>query len=148
MDKQSHSQAFLRKRKFMMILPLLVLPFITIFFIALGGGKGIGHGATDKPKAGINPLLPDANFKKAREKDKMALYDERNRDSAKIREAMKNDPYYKYEDHDTDSFKNSTATLQTILQHSASKYSQPGFSKLQTSATNISADSNEQKVIK
>jgi conjugative transposon TraM protein len=148
MDKPAHSQAFLRQRKFMMVLPLLVLPFVTIFFIALGGGKGTGHQTTGKQQSGINTGLPDANFRKTREKDKMALYEERSKDSARIREAIKNDPYYKYEDHDADTFKSSTPSLQNILQHSTSKYSQAGLSKLQTSPTNPSPDSNGQKVIK
>ena len=34
-----HSPEFLKERKFYMIIPLLVLPFLTMGFWALGGGK-------------------------------------------------------------------------------------------------------------
>lgn len=37
---KTHSKEFLRKRKFLMVLPLLILPFVTLFFWALGGGQG------------------------------------------------------------------------------------------------------------
>jgi len=37
--KKQHSGEFLRNRKFLMVLPLLVLPFLTMAFWALGGGK-------------------------------------------------------------------------------------------------------------
>ena len=39
MKNVQRSQAFLRKRKMMMVLPLLVLPFLTMAFWALGGGN-------------------------------------------------------------------------------------------------------------
>ncbi|WPU98398.1 hypothetical protein SNE26_20440 [Mucilaginibacter sp. cycad4] len=37
--KPQHTNEFLKKRRFLMILPLLVLPFTTMAFWALGGGK-------------------------------------------------------------------------------------------------------------
>jgi len=36
----NHSEKFLKKRKALLVLPLLALPFITLAFWALGGGKG------------------------------------------------------------------------------------------------------------
>jgi hypothetical protein len=36
---KAHSQKFIQKRKFYMALPVLVVPFMTMFFWALGGGK-------------------------------------------------------------------------------------------------------------
>lgn len=39
MQQKTHSPKFLRQRKFFMVLPLLVLPFMTLMFWALGGGK-------------------------------------------------------------------------------------------------------------
>src|SRR5580698_3993038 len=146
--KIEHSQQFLRQRKYMMVLPFLMLPFICIFFWALGGGKGNSSSNTSNQQPGFNTALPDAHFKKGKEKDKMGIYEEANKDSAKRHDEMKNDPYYSMEPHGNDTFKNETAQLQNILQHNATKFNQPNYSKLQTSITNVSADSNEQRVIK
>ncbi len=141
-----HSQKFLRQRRFMMLLPLLVIPFVTIFFIALGGGKRNTENRIPQ-QTGFNTILPDAHFKKGREKDKLGIYEETAQDSAKIREAMKNDPYY-YLEHQNDTIKNKAAQLEKILERNAAKYDQPNYSKLQTSATNLSPDSNEQRVMR
>jgi conjugative transposon TraM protein len=142
------SQIFLRQRKFTTILPLLVLPFVIIFFVALGGGKGNVSSNGVSRQSGFNTMLPDAQFKKGKEKDKMGIYEEANKDSAKRHDEIKNDPYYTKEPHANDTFKNETVQLQNILQHNAAKFNQPNYSKLQTSITNASADSNEQRVIR
>jgi hypothetical protein len=39
MSSVQRSQAFLRKRKMMLVLPLLIIPFLTMAFWALGGGQ-------------------------------------------------------------------------------------------------------------
>ncbi|HSZ85772.1 MAG TPA: conjugative transposon protein TraM [Puia sp.] len=143
-----HTQQFLRQRKFMTILPLLILPFVIIFFVALGGGKGNISTNGARRQSGFNTMLPDAHFKKGKEKDKMGIYEEANKDSAKRHDEIKNDPYYTKEPHANDTFKNETVQLQNILQHNAAKFNQPNYSKLQTSPANFSADSNEQRVIR
>ena len=47
MKKVQRSQAYLRKRKMMMVLPLLVVPFLTMAFWSLGGGN-VASGETTK----------------------------------------------------------------------------------------------------
>lgn len=91
---EPHSQKFLARRKFYMVLPLLVLPFITMIFWALGGGQGTGVQAqTINP--GLNMELPGAHFKKEVELwDKFELYEQAKRDSIRYEEARRNDPYY------------------------------------------------------
>ena len=37
--ENKHSAKFLRQRKMLLVLPLMVIPFITMAFWALGGGK-------------------------------------------------------------------------------------------------------------
>ncbi|HEY4876920.1 MAG TPA: conjugative transposon protein TraM [Puia sp.] len=147
METKKHSQKFLRQRKFLTVVPLLTLPFLVIFFIALGGGKGKTKSGNGIQQSGFNTVLPDAHFKKEKDKDKLGIYEETAKDSAKLIEQIKNDPYYKLEMENSDTIKNSTVRLENILQHSADKYHQPGFSKLQTSVSNVSADSNEQRVV-
>jgi len=89
-----HSQKFLQQRRFYMVLPLLVTPFITMIFWALGGGQGIPVQAQEI-KSGLNTELPGAHFDKEDELwDKFALYEQAKRDSLKYEEARRNDPYY------------------------------------------------------
>lgn len=93
MEKKQHSAKFLRQRKFMMVLPLLVLPFLTMVFWALGGGSGSQTIAQVKP--GLNLQLPDAQLKDEKQLDKLSFYKEADADSIKREELLRNDPYYK-----------------------------------------------------
>lgn len=87
-----HSQKFLQQRKLIMALPLLITPFITMIFWALGGGQVTPSQAT--PLAGLNLDLPSAHFLNKPETDKLALYEEMQRDAEKFQDAQENDPYY------------------------------------------------------
>src|SRR5690606_36422431 len=90
-----HSQKFLNQRRFYMVLPLLVLPFVTMAFWALGGGQVHAVPAHDVRPSGLNTELPGARFSKDIELwDKFALYEQSKRDSLKYEEAKRNDPYY------------------------------------------------------
>lgn len=89
-----HTQKFLQQRRFYMVLPLLVLPFITMIFWALGGGQGTTAQAKEI-QSGLNLSLPGAHFDKDDELwDKFTLYERAKRDSLKYEEARRNDPYY------------------------------------------------------
>jgi conjugative transposon TraM protein len=88
-----HSQKFLQQRKFAMVLPLLVFPFLTMIFWALGGGQGSPAQAMPTP-TGLNLRLPDARFDARETWDKLSLYDQAARDSAKFEEARESDPYF------------------------------------------------------
>ena len=150
MEDKKHSEKFLRKRRFLMVLPMLIIPFITIMFAALGGGKGSSSTTGQINGAhGLNPELPNAHFKRGEEKDKMAFYEEAGKDSAKIIDAIKKDPYYK---KDSTALKNPMLNnhngLESIFENSASKYSQGPFSKLKTSVNaNEDSDANTKKVM-
>lgn len=82
----NHSEKFLRKRKALLLFPLLALPFITLAFWSLGGGKGTNK-VQAQQKQGINTTLPDAQLA-AGSLDKMSLYDKAAADS----QALKNQP--------------------------------------------------------
>lgn len=88
-----HSQKFLQKRRFVMALPLLVLPFLTLIFWTLGGGQGSPAHAMITEKTGLNLELPNAHFN-IEEGNKLALYEKADRDSLKFEEEVKNDPYF------------------------------------------------------
>lgn len=99
MNPLQHNTSFLRRRKFLLMLPVLISPFLVLLFVALGGGKGNSESSDNKTITGLNVKLPDAHFKKGNEKSKLSLYEEAGRDSAKWRDRIKNDPYYLLEQH-------------------------------------------------
>jgi conjugative transposon TraM protein len=90
---QQLTQKFLRKRKFFVVLPFLMLPFMTLIFWALGGGTIEKTNAAVQEK-GFNMSLPDAYLKDEKSLDKMSYYDKATLDSDRLKEVMKNDPYY------------------------------------------------------
>ncbi len=98
MNNVKHSQSFLRKRKMMVVLPLLIIPFITMTFWAMGGGKAAGTDKKQIQEEGLNFQLPDANLKDDRGSDKMSFYDQADKDSIKLAELVRNDPYYRSQD--------------------------------------------------
>jgi len=83
----------LRQRRMLLVLPALVIPFITMAFWALGGGKG-GSNETVTTTTGLNLELPGAALKDDKSMDKMAYYDKAQSDSEKIMQQMKDDPYF------------------------------------------------------
>ncbi len=71
-----------RKRKMLLVLPVLLLPFLALGFYALGGGKGAGQAQSQQVGKGLNTYLPGAQLKGQQPQDKMALYDKAKRDFA------------------------------------------------------------------
>lgn len=69
-----------KQRKFYLILPLLVIPFLTMGFWALGGGKTPSN-QLNRAK-GIDTTLPQAQFNKQEKHDKLSVYQTVLRDSA------------------------------------------------------------------
>jgi len=76
------------------MLPVIVLPFITLLFWLLGGDGGEQENQPLK-KVGFNLRLPDANIKEDGKLNKMDYYDKAKLDSLKFQELIKNDPNYK-----------------------------------------------------
>jgi len=69
-----------KQRKFLLIVPLLVIPFLTMAFWALGGGKN--NNAPIAQTKGLDTNLPEAQFKDQKTKsNKMAVYQQSSRDS-------------------------------------------------------------------
>lgn len=95
MEKQVKTPKEIRQRRFLLVVPLLVLPFLTMIFWALGGGKVEKTEAQVTVKTGFNINLPDANLKDDKSMDKMSYYNQAQQDSIKFRELAKNDPNYK-----------------------------------------------------
>lgn len=82
-----------KHRKFLLTVPLLVLPFLTIIFWALGGGKH--SGSTDnKKETGFNLQLPKGQAPSVSATDKMSYYDRARQDTIRLMEQMRRDPNY------------------------------------------------------
>ncbi len=79
----------------------------------------------------------------------MVLYEGMGKDSDRIRSAMKNDPYYKLENHPDDNLQHKTKELENIFQKSASKFNQSDFASkpLNPLLSNNSTDANEKKLM-
>ena len=110
MKAQTISPKMLRQRKMLLVLPLIVLPFLTLFFWALGGGKAKSAGTQASVNKGFNMNLPGAKNKKNTGWNKMSFYDKAAADSTKLKQAMKSDPYY-HPDSATHALSAGTATL-------------------------------------
>ena len=63
MEQKTLSPKMLRQRKFLLMLPLLVLPFMTLMFWSLGGGKVENVSAQPLTHKGFNMNLPGAYLK-------------------------------------------------------------------------------------
>lgn len=94
METKGKTTKRIKQRRFLLVLPLLVIPFMTVFFWALGGGKTEAAEKNEKAQVGFNLKLPDANIKEDKVLDKMGYYDKAQQDSVKFQELLKNDPNY------------------------------------------------------
>jgi conjugative transposon TraM protein len=79
-----------RRRKALLALPLFIIPFLTLAFWSLAGGKGeMQTGAS-----GLNTQLPDAHLKEDKGATKMSFYDQAEKDSLKWKQQLGSDPLY------------------------------------------------------
>ena len=93
-EKQPHSEKYLRERKMSMVMPLLILPFLTLAFWALGGGKGVSNKAPKADDSALIARLPEAGSFQDSTFDKMQFYEEAQKDSADRAKLADQDPYY------------------------------------------------------
>jgi len=93
MEQKTLSIKMQKQRKLFVMLPLLVLPFITFMFWSLGGGKMDTANAQTVEEKGFNSILPNPKTDEGY-LDKMNYYDRASRDSAKLEELIKKDPSY------------------------------------------------------
>ena len=127
-----------KKRKMMLVLPLLVIPFLTMAFWALGGGSGK---AKTVESNGLNLALPDANLKDDKVLDKLSFYDQAAKDSMKREEWMRNDPYFRM-----DTTPALPGELESLNEFSADKYKQRLNTSLYEKPVNNPEDQIMQKL--
>lgn len=102
-------QRNVKKKRMLLALPLLVIPFLTMAFWALGGGSGEKQ-VIDSAK-GLNLDLPEANLKEDKLLDKLGFYDKAAADSMQREEWIRNDPYFKRDSFSFDSYPNELEEL-------------------------------------
>lgn len=101
----------IRQRKLLLLLPLLILPFLTLLLWALGVvGEVRAENKTSNLLSGVNLSLPSAAPAKDSAWNKMKYYEQAERDSAKLRSYLKSDPYRKLELEVNDSVTISDTT--------------------------------------
>jgi conjugative transposon TraM protein len=125
----------LRKRKMLLILPVLVIPFLTLAFYTLGGGQG------KRKMTSTNELkltLPSSQLSEDPIMDKLGFYDKAKKDSLQLAEWMKSDPNFKVMDSSYE--KNELARLTAIT---ASKYNH----RLNLSPDNYTGKKPEEEVL-
>ena len=106
-----------KKRKMLLVLPLLVIPFLTMAFWALGGGKQSPQSV--EVNSGLNVGLPDARLKEDKILDKLGFYEKADKDSMKLDEWMRSDTYFK-----RDTVPAFGADLEEMTITTAGKYNQ------------------------
>lgn len=93
MQKKAYTRKFLQQRKFYTFLPLIVLPFLTLFFWMLIR-KNDGTVAQGDGQKGLILRLPDAFLKDDKDLNKLGYYKKAAEDSARLRDLIEKDPYY------------------------------------------------------
>ena len=136
-EKQPHSEKFLRERKMRIVMPLLVLPFVTLIFWALGGGKGDGKAIVKSDNGGLISSLPEAGRFQDSTYDKMQFYEQAQKDSVDRIRLMDKDPYYANLNDDPLRYGQFTANENDTIK---TDHSTPSTSRLSV------ADQNEKRI--
>jgi len=80
-----------RKRVFLLVLPIVVIPFLALLFYSLGGGQPANKPAVKTN--GLNTSVPSAELSSVSPVDKLSLYNQADRDSLKLEELRKHDGF-------------------------------------------------------
>lgn len=128
-----------RIRKLLLVLPLLVIPFLTLAFWALGGGKGKKDNAA--ATTGLNLALPGARHKEEKLLDKLSFYEKAQQDSLQLSAWKRSDPYFGL---DTNPALRFSPELEAIGTLTSEKYNQ----HLTTTAFESTRNNPEDQLLK
>jgi conjugative transposon TraM protein len=80
--ENTHSQAFKKKRQMMVFLPVVVIPFLAIFFSLFGGGSNAARAGQNNPNgSGLNATVPTASEDNVIYSSKLKAYEKVGEDS-------------------------------------------------------------------
>ncbi|GAA4909970.1 conjugative transposon protein TraM [Mucilaginibacter defluvii] len=91
--KTKNNPQELRKRKFLLIMPLIVFPFLALLFWVFGGGKGEQSKAA--AQGGLSMKLPGSMLTADTANDKLGFYEKARADSNKQEQLRRTDPFFK-----------------------------------------------------
>src|SRR4051812_44632836 len=94
MQTAQHAEKIRRQRKMLLLMPLLVLPFMPLLFWVIGGGRSTATGGNSTSTSGLNTQLPDAKLKSDKGFDKLSFYQQASKDSVRLLEEKRTDPYW------------------------------------------------------
>ena len=83
----------MQQQRFYLALPLLILPFLTLLYWALIVKNTKSPVANAEAPQGLNSSLPSPSASRDSYQDKLSFYRKADRDSAKLRELLRSDPY-------------------------------------------------------
>ncbi|HMR83251.1 MAG TPA: conjugative transposon protein TraM [Niabella sp.] len=93
-ERPQHSNKFMRQRKFLLIAPALIVPFLILFLWTTGLVGNAKAGSAVTAYQGLNPDLPAAAPAKDSNWNKLRYYEQADKDSAKLKSQMRNDPFF------------------------------------------------------
>jgi conjugative transposon TraM protein len=94
MKTTAHVIVAMRKKKMLLIMPLMVIPFLTLFFWAMGGGRGTtADGGMPQAAEGLNTKLPDAKLKDDRGWNKLSYYEKAADEAGKRKDQALSESY-------------------------------------------------------
>lgn len=135
-EKPQHSAKFLRKQKFLMIVPLLILPFVILLLWTLGLVGEVKEKKTGQTAfKGLNLNLPSAAPAKDSNWNKLKYYEQADKDSAKLKSRLKNARFFDQVAEDDNDEQEASSSEETFAPRS---YDPAGAA--------YTTDRNEQKV--
>lgn len=93
MTHPPYSEAYLRQRRFYLLLPALTLPFLTLIYWKLLVENLDKRQSDASSSAGLQLSLPPADLSGLQNMDKLAYYRKADQDSASWAQQIKKDPY-------------------------------------------------------
>lgn len=136
MENNTKSLKELKKRKMLLVLPLVALPFLTLLFWSLKGEENQPQGEKLHRQKGFNLELPNPSFTEDSTLSKMSYYDQAALDSAKLAEQIKKDPNYADPGNDQGA----------VFWQGTNREFEQSYGKMAMGGINTSAQGNEEKV--
>lgn len=119
-NKIPYTTRFLQRRKFFTVLPLLITPFLTMAFWAMGGGS-TSNRSKEGQNTGLNLELPGAHLKDDKHVTKLSFYEQAEK------EGTKNNAFWPSNFSDTATFLRDTSSI-TNYSHKPFSYDPSPYS--------------------